>query len=383
VTTVAGDAQNGTAAAPRRSPVAALIALYCLSRVVLVAVGKLSLAVVGPGEWFGRPRGLFDALLRWDTSWYLSIVEKGYRYDPQGRYSNIAFLPLYPGLVKAVALVTGHAALVGVVLSNAAFALALVYLYRLASLDEPPEVAFRACLFLMLFPSAFFGSLVFTEGLFLLLGVAAVYHARQRRWVAASIAASLAALTRMVGLFLLVPLLLEYLDALRDAGGRIRLSAVRRDALAFLLVPAGHLPFMAYQAAAFGNPFLYLEVQRAKWSLYNTSPLEALRSLQGLPPYHRWLAAGLLLAAALLLATMVIGRMRASSVAYAGASLLFLATLSHLECLARFLLPVFPLAIAAGRLSGRRVVETGIIVASVSLLTLHFVLYVNGYWISG
>ncbi|MDQ3488331.1 MAG: hypothetical protein M3468_11435 [Acidobacteriota bacterium] len=38
----------------------------------------------------------------WDSGWYFDIARRGYYFDPEGQ-SSIAFFPLYPLLMGAVA----------------------------------------------------------------------------------------------------------------------------------------------------------------------------------------------------------------------------------------------------------------------------------------
>src|SRR5215831_9722925 len=66
-----------------------------------------------------------DIFARWDSKWYLSIIKNGYlaSADLRTAYSNIAFFPLYPYLVKSigwfgVSLPDGFYVLVGLIISN-------------------------------------------------------------------------------------------------------------------------------------------------------------------------------------------------------------------------------------------------------------------------
>ena len=80
-------------------------------------------------------RGTENVLLdvfgsRWDTGFYVSIAEEGYRY--QGvPLPSVAFFPLYPLLMRALAAVVGDALVAGLIISNVALLLATMLLYRL------------------------------------------------------------------------------------------------------------------------------------------------------------------------------------------------------------------------------------------------------------
>jgi Gpi18-like mannosyltransferase len=73
---------------------------------------------------------------RWDAAWYLVIAHYGYRPD-LGAFtsSRTAFFPLYPLGLSAIAHLGVPPVLAGVLLSLAAFALALYGIHRLTTLE--------------------------------------------------------------------------------------------------------------------------------------------------------------------------------------------------------------------------------------------------------
>lgn len=203
--------------------------------VLVVAALRLGLGLVG---WLGlvvvpatgRNAVLHDLLippgsLRWallgpwqrdDALWYQQIATHGYsRGGPDD-----AFLPLYPGLVRATSVVLGgDAVAAGLVVSSLALVVALVLLQRLVGEDLGDAVGWRTTLLLALCPSAFFLVAPYSEALFLALSVATFLAARQRRFVLAGLLAALATLTRIQGLALLAPLLWEIGVEVRSRGG--------------------------------------------------------------------------------------------------------------------------------------------------------------------
>jgi hypothetical protein len=71
--------------------------------VVFLAQRLLTVAFVYP-----TPGGLLSLVTRWDTGWYLRLAQDGYVYpniSPDGpvRASNLAYLPLFPWLMRQVA----------------------------------------------------------------------------------------------------------------------------------------------------------------------------------------------------------------------------------------------------------------------------------------
>ena len=67
---------------------------------------------------------------RWDTGFYISIVEEGYKF--QGvPLPSVAFFPLLPLLMAALTPLTGDAAVSGILISNLALWGTAVFFYRL------------------------------------------------------------------------------------------------------------------------------------------------------------------------------------------------------------------------------------------------------------
>jgi Gpi18-like mannosyltransferase len=211
--------------------------------------------------------GIANALLgvwqRFDTIWYTKIAMQGYA---QGDGATV-FFPLYPILTRLVGKVLwGNYLLGGIIVSNVAYFLALVALYKLTQLEFDSQVAARAVVYLSVFPTAFFFLGAYTESLFLLFAVAAFYYARKGNWLAASIAGLLAALTKQLGLLLLLPLLYEYL-----AEREFAVRSVRRDVLLLALIPAGTLAFLLFRYAYIGEPQL-VETYRVRWAVNASWP---------------------------------------------------------------------------------------------------------------
>jgi hypothetical protein len=172
--------------------------------------------------------------------------------------ANYNFFPLYPLLMRALGRLVGDPFVAGVIISNAALALACVVLYRLVRLDEDDRLAVRSAKYLLLFPTSFVFSGVLSEGLYLLLLVSTVYAARRGWWPAAGILGGLLSLTRSAGVLVFFPIAYEYYLAVRG-GARLR----ARDALSLLLIPCGVLVFAAYQYHLTGDPLAYLHTQTA------------------------------------------------------------------------------------------------------------------------
>jgi hypothetical protein len=213
-----------------------------------------------------RP-GIANALLgvwqRFDSIWYTKIATQGYA---QGDGTTV-FFPLYPLLMRLVGKVlSGNYLLGGIIVSNIAYFLALVYLYKLSQLEFDSQAAVRTVVYLSVFPTAFFFLGVYTESPFLLFAVSAFYYARKGNWLAASIMGLLAALTKQLGLLLLLPLLYEYL-----AERKFAIRSVRLNVLLLSLIPMGTFAFLLFRHFYIGEPFL-TETYRVRWAVNASWP---------------------------------------------------------------------------------------------------------------
>jgi Mannosyltransferase (PIG-V) len=248
---------------------------------------------------------------RWDAAWYLVIARYGYRPD-LGVYtaSRTAFFPLYPLGLHAISLLGVPPVLAGVLLSVAAFALALYGIHRLTTLELTPgassalardrvaDAARLAVLLTAFAPMAFFFSAVYSESLYLALSVGLFWSARHGRWMWVGVLGALAAATRSTGLVLVLPALVIYLYGPREdrrpdfavdhgsvGSASLRtprslggVSAIvrpryrlRRDALWLCLLPAGVVLYGAYLALAGGDPLAPLHAQEV-WSRHFAGP---------------------------------------------------------------------------------------------------------------
>jgi hypothetical protein len=155
---------------------------------------------------FGSTSPFWDTFARYDSGYFQGIAWGGYSPVPGGR-SNIAYFPVYPLLMRAVARLFGrqHAIfyISGIGISWLCFILAMVALYYLARLDLPRRRAERAVLLTMIFPFSFFYGVAYSESTFLLFAVLAFYSFRTRHWLVGGLCGGIATATRVPGIMML------------------------------------------------------------------------------------------------------------------------------------------------------------------------------------
>lgn len=225
----------------------AAMAWTCVPANPVVPAGSYTGAELSP-----TGRILLGVWERSDALWYAHLALEGYG----GTGRSAAFMPLYPVLIRTLSWCGLPPLFGGLLISNGAFLLALVALFRLAERDFGPEVARKVLWYQALFPASFFLLAPYTESLFLALSVGAVLTARQGRWGWAGLLGGLLAATRTVGVLILPALLIEFLAARRRGRG-----APWTRILWLGLVPAGLALVMGLHELATGNPLAFFHAQ--------------------------------------------------------------------------------------------------------------------------
>ncbi|HEX2027256.1 MAG TPA: hypothetical protein VHF25_04580, partial [Nitriliruptorales bacterium] len=224
--------------------------------------------------------GLLGAgLERFDALWYLAIAEDGYPAATADEVpSAAAFFPGFPLVVGVLGrLLVGHYYLAASLVGLASAVAALAGVHRLVEEETAdPDLARRALMTVAVFPSAFFLVAPYSEGLFLATSAWALVWARRGGWARAGWLAGAAALTRNVGVLLVLPLLLEAWRQRRE--GRHTGPAVWFAAVAG--APLGLMLFAGFGWLRFGTPLGTVEAQTGwerEWSLPTASLGDAWR----------------------------------------------------------------------------------------------------------
>ena len=206
---------------------------------------------------------VLSPLARWDARWFLEIADTGYA-DAGAR---AAFFPAYPGLVRLAGVPLGGGRggrlVASYLVSLAALLAALALLHRLVVLELGRRIAPATLLLISVFPAALYFGAPYSESLFLLASVGAFLAARTGRWALAGAALMLAASTRSVGVLLVLPLAVLWLE---QPGRRAR------DAAWLLLAPAGLGAYALYLGLDHGDALAFLDAQEV-WRRDFVGPL--------------------------------------------------------------------------------------------------------------
>jgi len=157
-----------------------------------------------PGGWEGVANWWLNPWTTYDSKHFMDIAAHGYNAH------NAPFFPLYAFLLRLAGSDPIAVALWGILLSNAAFLLALVYLYRLTELQYNARTARIIVLVTTFFPASPYFSAVYSESVFLLAFVGALWCLRQKQWALAALWGFLAAITRSAGVLIFGGLCVQY-----------------------------------------------------------------------------------------------------------------------------------------------------------------------------
>jgi hypothetical protein len=320
----------------------------------------------------GLPGLLLGPWQRFDTLHYVALAMDGY----QTSSSHTVFPPLYPLLIRIIGdLLGGQYLLAALLISNLCAIGYLALLFLLAEQEVGLAAARQAQVYALVYPWAFILLAGYSESLFLFLAGLAFWLALRGRGWAAGLCGALAALTRLQGGALALPLLL-----LAVQRRRFRLWPPRLD-LAWPLLPvlasAGFLVGRAWagiEPLAVTQATYWHQVSAAPWTGITVN-LQSMLSGAAHPTDYLDFAAAWF---AIVLTVIAWRRLRPAYALYMTVVLLF--SISHLRTphpmssVGRYVMELFPGFFLLGRWGKRSTWLNRLIVYPSALLSL---------WLSG
>lgn len=276
----------------QNNDLAKLLVIAILLRLVLFLV-MLSTRI--QADYYQNSGEALNSMLNiwvmWDSGWYLDIINSGYHLStitigPEAGQANYAFFPLYPLLTKFLGMIfLGNYVLAGVIISNISWIAGIVYLYKLTKELFNSTAGLQAVKFMIVFPTAFLFSAMFTESLFFALLCATLYYSLKTNWKLSLILAILLALTRNMGIWVVIPMFFFYLEKnIKDEKYDLRniVKAIwSPNILTLFCIPLSVFCFMYYISTITGDIFSVIEIQGA-WGRELSNPMmNILRGLQG------------------------------------------------------------------------------------------------------
>ncbi|MBN1871481.1 MAG: glycosyltransferase family 39 protein [Candidatus Omnitrophica bacterium] len=267
--------QDAIKKAPQQIKYIAL--LFLTTRFALSVVGVASRRWLDPVFHYYHPDWVFSKnmwLDLWgvfDTGWYISIAAKGYPAQLVEDVSNYGFFPLYSILISIINAIIQNYYFAALIISNIFLIIACIYCYKLVHLIAGEAAALRSIKYIFIFPAGFILSAAFSESLFLAFMLMCFYYAKKEQWLYAGIAGFFLALTKAIGLLIVIPLFYEYLTS-----KQFKLSKIRLDILSIALLPLGTLSFATFCYLRTGNFFAYTYTKQIGWKMKMGNPLHNL-----------------------------------------------------------------------------------------------------------
>ena len=222
---------------------------------------------------------------RWDAPHYINIANLGYSGAIEdGKHLFLVFFPLFPYLMRALGSIIGNTGLAGMIISTLTYAGGCVYLYRIGAKHAGKEGGRNLALLITVFPFSFFFGGIMTEGLFLLVSAATLYYVDEHKWWPAIFFGILATMTRMQGVLLGIPALVEAFvvyrpdKALRErVYDRLFRFAGRCASFSLMLLGAFYYLWVNYRTE--GDPFRFMYYQKSHWGQGLGSPIDTIKYL--------------------------------------------------------------------------------------------------------
>lgn len=317
------------------------------------------------------PNEFIRSLANWDGGHYLGIAEINYQKF------QYAFFPLYPLAINLVSKITGSFLLAGILISALSSFFAFQLFYELISMEFGKQYAKRSLIALLIFPMSFYFLTVYSEGLFFLLTVSMFVALRKGNLFLATVAASLASVTRLAGLALVLSLFANLYF----------MKKFNRKNWFVLFAPLGFIMYCFYLYQNTGDPFYFISAE-SYWHRNLTVPgLAFISSFRQLivPGY---IPSNVNALFDFIFAIFGIGMVwriwRKLSIDYAIFSSICLALplfSPTILAVPRYLLTIFPIFIVAGMFKNQYAVFA-YQMFSLMLLATFAVLFINGYWVS-
>lgn len=189
------------------------IFLACLAfRIAVYIISAIPVALFTSSEHLDFASWL-DKWKQWDATGYNNMILGGYKQMVEdGEYVTLAFFPLYSFVARIFNVVINNTQISAVVTSTLCYSFACCFLYKLTALDYGKATAKKAVLYISVFPFGFYFGAMMTESMFFLTTAATFYFIRKHNWIMVGICGALAALSRISGILMIFPAVIEFIE---------------------------------------------------------------------------------------------------------------------------------------------------------------------------
>ncbi len=252
-----------------------LLAIVITAGLLILTVGlgwynnKVVLSTTNPiARYTLEPNNPLSFMSNWDGPNYISISKSGYVNK-----SLASFFPLYPLLILLFNIVI-KSPLDSALLVSWLSLVGAIYFYikilrRIFNVSSNIS-ALKGLAFFVLFPTAIFLVATYTESLFALLSLAAIYFALNKKYLAVGVFSFLGCLTHLDGLFVVI---LACLILLEEKVEKIKAG------LAFLIGFLGLAAYGIFLDIKFKSPLAFIIAQQKSHGWLNLHYSELFQSV--------------------------------------------------------------------------------------------------------
>ncbi|MGD1912824.1 MAG: hypothetical protein ACFB2X_18840 [Rivularia sp. (in: cyanobacteria)] len=226
--------------------------MWLLSRIVIIVAMLLIAPSLPIPENAQSPTFGWDVFYAWDSVWYHRIVIVGYEFINDGKQYSVAFFPLLPLLTRLIMHFGLPFKVAGTLLNNFAFLGALIVLYSWVKESCGTNAARWSTAVLAWCPYSLYGSVIYTEGLFLLFSTSALRAFDKKQHIPAAIWGILSTATRITGVMLIPAFLFVSWKQRRSV----------KAYLASFTVGIGAFLYSLYCLIKFGDALAFVHVQK-------------------------------------------------------------------------------------------------------------------------
>lgn len=307
-----------------------------------------------------EPQNKLSFLANWDGPHYLYISQQGY-----SDISLTNFFPLYPLAIHVVNQVIPSVLISALLISWICLFIASYFYLKVVKevfKEKYTLNAYRGLLLFLLFPTAMFMLVPYTEALFAALALPSLYFALKRRFLLSGILLALATTTHVTGI-LMIPLIALVLYEQKERFINIAVTVV--------IGSLGLIAYMDYLELKFHQPLAFISAQKSHGWLQHSNFSTFINQIGFV---------NVLFAALLIAAAIYWWRKRLSFSIY---SLLFLLVPilgREVGGFNRYVLMAFPIPLMLyGITKKHSTLFTLIIVLSTALWTYFMLQYAGGY----
>ena len=322
--------------------------------------------------------GWLEIWNRWDSIHYQHFAQFGYTSS----YELKAWLyPLFPWCTRSVAWLSGNYLVSAFIVSGFASVAAALLLRRIVQLDCSVDIARRAVWFFLIFPTAYFLHIGYTESLFLALALGSILAARQEYWSIAGLLGALSWMTRPTGIILIPTLAVE-------AGHQY--IATRRWQWRWLwiaVVPAGFGIYLFLNWSVSGNPFAFFAIRKPFFGMSASWPWVGIRqalliNLQRPPNEAELVGAQELYFVVLGFVCIIVSwfKLRPLYATWITGNWLLITSVTFIVSMPRYALTMFPIFMLFALFTKNRLWYGIITIWSLLFLALFTILFVRGQW---